>query len=284
MKQLRPVLGGKGVGVRKRCALTLLARRASCGQALTEFLVLALVLVPLFLLIPVIAKYQDVAFAVQMSSRYVAFEAMTRNDSQSTWKTPAQLAGEVQRRFFSNSDAPIKTGDVAGNFIAHQNLFWRGPAGEPLIADFDQDVSVGFGAENRPTQAEAFGAAQDGAPFNPFKTADELGLSAKGIYTGNVSVKLANLPAGLKAYEPFDKIDLSITRHTSIVVDGWAATDPSQVEARINRPALVPATSLAEVAPVVDAAVTAIEIGQIRGPQLGKLDFWRDVVPPDRLK
>ncbi|MCW2858274.1 MAG: hypothetical protein JWR52_3889 [Marmoricola sp.] len=260
------------------------ARRACCGQALTEFLVLALVLIPLVLLIPILAKYQDVAFAVQMSSRYVAFEAMTRNDSQNTSKTPAQLSGEVQRRFFSNGDAPIKTGDVAGNFLAHQNLFWRGPDGAPLIADFDKDVSIGFGTGNGPTQGEAYSAAKDGAPFNLVKTADNLGLNAKGIYTGNVSVKLANLPAGLRAYEPFDKIDLSITRHTSVLVDGWPANTPGQVEARINSPLLVPGAKLAVVAPVVDAAVTAIEIGQIRGPQLGKLDFWRDVVPPDHVK
>jgi hypothetical protein len=91
--------------------------RAVQGQALTEFLVIALALIPLLLLTPLIAKYQDVANAVQMASRYVTFEAMTRNDAQSTWKTPGQLAGEVQRRFFSNPDAPVKTGDVAGNFV-----------------------------------------------------------------------------------------------------------------------------------------------------------------------
>lgn len=260
-------------------------RCTSCrGQALTEFLVLALVLIPLALLIPIIAKYQDIACAVQMASRYVAFEAMTRNDAQSTWKTPAQLAGEVQRRFFSNSDAPIKTGDVAGNFLAHQNLFWRGPSGTSLIADFGNDVSVGFGAGNRPTQGEAYDTATDGVPFNPANTADHLGLSAKGLYTGNVSVRLANLPAGLTAYEPFDKINLSIGRHTSILVDGWSAKDPSQVESRINSPVLVPSSTLVAVAPAVDTAITAVEVGQIGSPHLGKLDFWRDVVPSDRLK
>lgn len=284
MKPLPTALYGQSSGVRKRCTSTFPASAACRGQALTEFIVLALVLIPLVLLIPLVAKYQDISYAVQMASRYVAFEAMTRNESQSTSKPPAQLSGEVQRRFFSNLDAPIKTGDVAGNFLAHQNLFWRGPEGAPLIADFNNDVSIGFGAGKRPTQAEAFGAADDGVPFNAIKTADELGLSAKGIYTANVTVRLANLPAGLRAYEPFDKIDLSISRHTSIVVDGWPAKDPSQVESRINSPVLVPATMLSTVAPVIDAAVGAVEVGQIRGPQLGKLEFWRDVVPPDRLK
>lgn len=259
-------------------------RHLECGQALTEFLVVALALIPLILLIPLIAKYQDVSYAVQMSSRYVAFEAMTRNEAQSTWKSPGQLAEEVRRRFFSNPDAPVKTGDVAGNFSAHQNLFWRGPNGAPLISDLDQDVSAGFGAGNGANQSEAFGAAGDGQPFNLLKTADQLGLRAHGIYTGNVSVKFANLPAGIKAYEPFDKIDLSVTRHTSLIVDGWMAKDAAQAESRIDHPVLVPATSLRNVASVVDAAVSLVEVGQIPGPRLGQLEFWRDVVPPDRLK
>ena len=103
------------------------ASRPAAGQALTEFLVVALALIPLFLLVPMIAKYQDISHFTQLASRYAAFDAMTRNDSVSTWKPEAQLADEVRRRFFSNSDAPIKTGDVVGNFDANRNLFWSNP-------------------------------------------------------------------------------------------------------------------------------------------------------------
>ena len=39
------------------------------------------------------------------------------------------------------------------------------------------------------------------------------------------------------------------------------------------------------VAPAVDAAVSIIDLpGRLSGPKLGKLDFWRDVVPEDRLR
>lgn len=276
---------------RKRWIFDACCARRCPGQALTEFLVLALALIPLFLLIPVIAKYQDISYAVQMASRYVAFEAITRNDSNSSWKSPEQLAGEVRRRFFGNSNAPIKTGDTAGNFLAHQNLFWRGPSGTALIADVSSDVSVSFGPDKRPDHADAFTPAKDGAPFNriagtsvAINIADELGLSAKGTYTGNVTVKLANLPAGLTAYQPFDSIKLSITRHTSVLIDGWQAKDPNQVESRIDSALLIPGTALTAVAGIVNATVSAVEIGQIQGPQLGKLEFWRDVVPADRLK
>jgi hypothetical protein len=267
------------------------ARMRLGGQALTEFLTLAVAIIPLYLLIPVIAKYQDVASQVEMASRYVAFEAMTRNDSQSTWKTPAELAGEVRRRFFSNSEAPIKTGDTAGNFLANQNLFWRGPDGTSLIKDFDTDVLVSFGPNRRPTHADAFTPANDGAPFNGIagaavgiNTAQELGLNAQGIYTGNVTVQLANLPAGLKAYEPFDSINLAISRHTSVAINGWQAKNPAQVQTSIDSALLVPATNLRGVASAVNATVTVVEATHIGGPKLGQLDFWSDVVPPDRTQ
>lgn len=253
------------------------------GQALTEFLVAAVALVPLFLLIPLIAKYQDIAHTTQLASRYVAFDSFTRNDSVGTAKSEGQLADEVRRRFFSNADAPIKTDDVAGNFLAHQNLFWRGPSNTALIRDFGTDVGVSFGAGNGASHGAGFSAASDGVPFILH---DRLALRARGVYTANVSVALANLPAGLKFFEPFDRIDLNVGRSTSVAIDPWAARDPAQIEAKIvGHPELFPTAPLAALTPAVDAAVRAIDApAGLSGPLLGQLDFWRDVVPNDRLK
>lgn len=253
------------------------------GQALTEFLVAAVAILPLFLLIPLIAKYQDISHFTQAASRYTAFEAMTRNDSVSSWKPPSQLADEVRRRFFSNADAPIKTNDVAGNFKAHQNLFWRGPRDEALINDIQNDVQVSFGAGNSANHSAGFTGASDGLPF---VLRNQLSLPANGIYTANVSVALLNLPAGLKFYEPFDQINLRMTRSTSLAIDPWTARNPAQIEGKIASSAAVfPVGQLAAVSPVVDAAVTLIDLpGGISGPRLGRLDFWRDVVPEDRLR
>jgi hypothetical protein len=267
------------------------AASRSKGQALTEFLVVALALVPLFLLMPMIAKYQDIVYQTQLASRYVAFDASARNSWQNSWKDPGQLAQEVRRRFYSNPDAPIKTNDAAGNFDAHRNLFWRGPANEPLIADFDKDVSISFGAPGSADQAAGFKASKDGAPFNKISgtdvetnIADQLSLKATGIFTGNVSVKLANTPAFLKAYQPFDKIDLSITRHTSLVVNGWDADSPRKVADRIDSRLLVPGTLLRPIDAVAGAFIAPFEAGQVQTPRLGQLDFWQDAVPADRLK
>lgn len=271
-----------GIKARRLCPLKT-PHKNQRGQALAEFLAVSVAMIPLFLLMPMIGKYQDISHSTQMASRYVAFDAMNRNDSMGTWKPESQLADEVRRRFFSNSDAPIKTGDVAGDFPANRNLFWSDPKGGPLIKRFNSDVSVSFGFTNGAHHGDAFSKTSDGAPFGLH---DQLGLQARGIYTANVTVTLANLPSGLKFYEPFDRIDLSMTRSTSVVFDPWAARNPAQVEARIGgNPSIFPAAGLQAVSPVVDASIAIIDLpGALSGPKLGKLDFWRDVVPADRLK
>lgn len=256
------------------------------GQGLTEFLVLCLALIPLFLLTPMIAKYQDIVHATRMASRYAAFDAMTRNASMSTWKLEAQLAAEVRRRFFGNPDAPIKTGDTAGDFAAHQNMFWRDPAGGALIRNFGTDIKVSFGTAASASQADGFRAASDGMPFNVplLNIANHLGLASDGIHTTNIDVTVAKLPQGLRYLQPFDTLDLSIRRHTSVVVDPWTANGPEQVEDRIDKTKLFPARTLRPLAEVIGASVTVFELGQVSKPHLADLPLWRDVVPTDRLR
>jgi hypothetical protein len=265
-------------------------QRHAGGQALSEFIVMALVLVPLFLLMPMIGKYQDISHATEMASRYVAFEAIANNDGMSSYKSPEQLAQEVRRRFFSNSDAPIKTNDEAGDFKANQNLFWVDPQGNALIKNFN-DVSVSFGSAHSANPVDGKSAADDGKPFNmpvPLQVADQLGLKT-GMYTANVSVVIANLqdigPSFASTYEGFKNINLTVSRHTSVLTDSWTARDPGQVESRINTTALFPGNLLTVTKPAMELAVPLIESpGPVSAPKLGELSFWRDEVPADRLK
>ncbi|MDO9597442.1 MAG: hypothetical protein Q7J47_06960 [Azoarcus sp.] len=245
---------------------------------------MALALMPLFLLIPIIAKYQDISHSTQMAARYAAFDATIRNDSaEGAWKSEGQLADEIRRRFFGSSDTPIKTSDVAGDFNAHRNLFWRGPDGQPLLRNFS-DVTVSFGSAQGSTHNTGFEAVNDMAIFGLL--ASGLGLGSRGIYTANVSVSLADLPAGLALYRPFDSINLTMTRSTTLLLDPWTAKSPAEVEGRIlNSASIFPAGNLASISGVVDGFVSIIELpAGLQGPKLGQLEFWRDVVPRDRLK
>lgn len=260
------------------------------GQALTEFILITLLLIPLFLVIPLIAKYQDLAHTTQVASRYVSFEAMTRNNqTPGDQKPDEQLANEVHRRFFGDANAPIQTMASTVNIASNQHPFWRNQQGAALIKNSDNDINIGFSPSS------------DSVPFNPlagmpsFNVREELGLQAPGIYTANISVTLVNLPAEIMAYtkngDEFKNINLSIARHTSVLVDAWSARNPEQVESRIDRASLFPGKLLASMKPAVGAIAGIVESPQYFpgncldcGPKLGELAFWRDAVPKDRLK
>jgi hypothetical protein len=255
------------------------------GQALTEFIVIALALVPLFLLMPVVAKYQSITHATEMASRYVAFEAVVSNDGMSSYKPPAQLAQEVRRRFYSNSDAPIKTNDEAGDFKANQNLFWVDAQGDALIRNFT-DVTVSFGSGHGASHADGKSAAEDSEPFKltpPINVRDELGLKT-GIYTANVTVALANLrdigPSFASTYEEFKNLNLTVSRSTTVLPDTWTASGPEQVESRIDKNLLFPG----RVMRGLKAAAVVVESPDIKKPRMGELEIWRDQVPADRLR
>lgn len=263
------------------------------GQALVEFLGLALILVPFLLLLPMIAKYQDIAHATDMAARYVAFDATVRNDAAGSWKPNGELAGEVRRRFYSNASAPIKTGDTPGDFKAHQNLFWRDPLGNALIRNFNNDVRISFGEGASQDPGAGFRGVGEGTPFLRHDTMD---LEARGVFRGNVSVSVANLPDSLtgptRSYEGLKSLNLVIRRHVDLVPDGWTAKDADHTASRIDHAEINAGSTFnlplfREVPNAVEAAVVLMEIpsGCLShcGPRLGELEYWKDVVPADRI-
>jgi len=263
------------------------------GQSLTEFIIIALVLVPLFLAMPLLAKYQDISQATELAARYVAFDGTTRNPGMSSWKTPEQLNGEVQRRFFSNPNAPIKTNDTPGDFKANQNLFWRDPEDKSLIRNFGNDIRISFG-ENLAT--DRGGALKSSHDDDPFILRSPLGLGNTGIYRANVTVTLANLSANLigptKSYDMFKDINLRMTRHTNVLVDSWVARSPADVESHLGHIAVNPGATFGQILnPLVDLGVSVMESPRYFpgvcfncGTKIGELDYWRDEVPNDRKR
>jgi len=236
-------------------------RRAQAGQSTVEFVVLALVLVPLFLLVPLIGKYIDMMQTAEAASRYVAFEGVVRNSS-SSWKSDAELADEVRRRFFSNSDAPVKTGDVAGDFTAHRNPIWSDAAGNPLIEKFEDRVGV---------RTEVAGLNAIAAAVY----ADSLDLSSANLYTAGVTVS----PVDVKGLAPFDSIGLSTTRKTVLLADAWTARDAANVREKIEDVFLM--YPIGQIKALIDIAGEAPAL--VLDPELNVGDFDWDVVPCDRL-
>jgi hypothetical protein len=234
---------------------------AQRGQATVEFVVLALALLPLFVCVALMGKHIDMLQTAEMASRYVAFQAQSRNSSNS-WKTDEELAAEVRRRFFSTSSASIKTGDVAGDFAAHRNPLWTDWAGKPLIAKFDENVNV----RTEVTGLNAIAAAA---------YVDALGLSKMNLYSASVVVK----PAKLASFKPFDTLDLTITRKTALLADAWTAKGPREIRSTIEHSVfLFPASAAKETVGLVGKFPKLVLDPAIR---IGDFDW--DVVPCDRL-
>lgn len=242
------------------------------GQSTVEFTVLGFVLVPLLLIVPLIGKYMDIAQTTVVASRYVAFEGEVRHSSSTDgWKSDSELAQEIRRRFFSNSDAPIKTGDTAGDFNAHRNTLWFDHRGNPLLPKFVDNVGVRTARESLTQPAGAFYVAS-------------LGLPQDNLYTGQVNVSVADI-VGL---QPFDALGLSISRSTTLLVDPWAAKGPTAIEEKIKGSGWdllgpFPYKPLEALGgnPVVSLALTLFEFGA-SPPDIGKVE--PDRVPNDRIK
>jgi hypothetical protein len=255
--------------------------RVHRGQALAEFLVVGLVLASFFLIVPLIGKYQDLSHATLMASRYVAWETTVRHeDAVGGYKSQDQLAQEVRRRFFSRSDAPIRTYEAYADSAAERNPLWTDHANQPLFTRLT-DVGVFFGPAAGSQPAGGFSAvAATSTPFQPpaGQFVSGLGLNDHGIFTGVVRVRLAQV-TGLPEFD-----NLVFTQHTSLVPNPWTGRSPAEVEGRFSRPALFPLAALAGGLSAVTSVVPTIEMGQVPAPRLGQVDFWRDMVPEDRLR
>ena len=250
---------------------TFASRNRQYGQSTTEFVVLSVVLVPLLLIVPLIGKYMDISQTTAVASRYAAFEGTARHSSSSSgWKSDAELAQEVRRRFFSNSNAPVKTGDTAGDFNAHRNALWFDHRGNPLLPKFAGNVGV---KTTRESLSQPFGAFYAAA----------LGLPHDNLYTGQVNVNVADI-SGLK---PFDSIGLSISHSTALLADPWAAQGPAMIEGKIKKDGWNPLgpfpykpLEIHAGNPVVGLALTLFEF-KSSPPDIGRVDPNR--VPADRV-
>lgn len=265
------------------------------GQALSEFILLVVgVGIPLLLLIPLIAKYQDIQHATQMASRYLAFEATTQSNDEAQWKLPQQLANEVRSRFFGNPAENIRSDVISSS--ASSEPFWTNPLGSGMIASPEVDVTVSTNkAGTGSGVADGFDAASDKNPFYGGSPdiptiMDYTGLPARGIYTANIKVRLANMPFSLgfggPVYAPFDNIGIFITAQTGTLTASWAASGPQEVVRRLSNPDLIPSLQLqADFAPGSANAdiISAVELENIPPPKIGQLAPFIDIVPRDRL-
>lgn len=219
------------------------------GQSTTEFVVLALVLTPLLLTVPLLGKYLDLTQHASQASRYAAFEISVRGPV--TVKDEATVAAEARRRLFSTSDAPIKTNDVAGDFAGMRNPLWNDFRGDHFLPRFADGITHEAARESRAVPARALAVF---AGANGFK------LDEDNLYTARINV----LPEGPRDFRFWSDgnpgVNLRMNRQTGILIDAWNAASADVVRDKIENagpsgpPIVMPSFDLNIMRSLVDNA------------------------------
>lgn len=255
-------------------------RRGMRGQALTELAIAAAVIVPLFLLLPIIAKYGHARQMAQQAARNAAWETtVARNHAL---PTRGQLQAKVIDRNFATADTPIRSqidnratgefGDPMLNTFSNRKLLERDNVRVPRLSEA---ASPGFASKLLGSFPTAFPGA-----FPP---------NGRGYVTAEVRLELRNLRTrdnqAATYLQPFDSLDLVMEERQTLLADAWNAAGPTSGARSVKEQvsSLVPSSNLEALEPVFDV------IGALPIPMLGKLDdldpgvIEPDIVPPDRL-
>lgn len=228
------------------------------GQAIAEFNVTAaFLLVPLFIMIPLLGKYIDMKHSSVQAARYMAwertvwFEQAPKYSSTASVKSATVLEKETLSRLFGNTDRPVSSQDkntLSGDEV---NLLWKDNGGRPLVEMDNVSATFSNGDENVPsrsykaldtltnsldTAANKLGdKLVDGltwfnkqankylgvTPIKPVPKKPLFDITSKfhfeGYYQPEVRVNVNNIPY----LDVFDSLDLEMVSRAAIVTDAW---------------------------------------------------------------
>ena len=265
--------------------------RAQRGQALTEMAILAVILVPLFLAISILAKYAHLQQTAQQAARGAAWEATVAPDYAMASLNDAERHKVLVDRYFNNATAPIKTSLPSGQAE-------NAPLGDAMLNTFSDnplvernDVAVGaYGFEDQP------GFIGEATKYFPEWLPGEFPPSKNGLVTANLTInpqKLKNADGSPALYlKPLDRIDLHLSASYTLLADSWNAAG-SGITGNRDRSvyqqvkSLAPGTLLEPVGSMFDD-LGFLEyvpvVGAIFKLRLGYAQDVMDVVPQDRLE
>lgn len=253
------------------------------GQSLMEVAVLCAVLVPLFLLVPILGKYIHIRQTTHQAARAAAWQATVSPDY--AIPNTAEMRNLTIDRHFATSDAPIRSRASTGN--ANQRL------GNPLLNTFSNQPLM----ERGDIRVNAY--KNDGVPGMLDNIAGLIGKipgdfppNEKGLVTSNLTVdiqdiRLANGSAAA-FLEPFDTLGLRMQASNTLLADPWNASGAGEG----NRPhrrtvlaqvrGLVPASNLSKAGGVLDGLDVIPMFGVLSKLDPGYIE--PDVVPYDKLE
>jgi hypothetical protein len=253
------------------------------GQSLTEFVIVCIILVPLFVLVPLLGKYIDMNHATIKASRYVAWErAVGRGDGENSAPNLGEVARETRRRYFSNETLAIKTRDGSEDgSAADKNPLWVHGQNKPLLKSFD-DVKVGL-VEGvvPPISQEPISAALIS------RFARNFNLRSTGVFTATVQADVGKGDAQNSGFQNLrSAIPLTFNARTAIIGDVWAARDKSQVATNVRGGKFITNSNVPQSPIVNDITATALLGLYLFEPAVRNFQVQRvvpDIVPANRL-
>lgn len=272
-------------------------RRRQSGQALAEFTIAAAtVLLPLFLIIPLLGKYMDIKASSVQAARYAAWERTAwfgSTDWAAGEKTDLEIQHEVLQRFFSDTaTAKIQSSQssMTGWGGSGPKPLWRDRGGNPMLADYDSNVNHASPRSQTPGTMDAV--------LDPVVTVvnvvdsilgSKFELDMKSLYTTTISVQTVQT-------EPIHRIMGGASTSTGaplftmtnvLVANGWSANGSDNVKNQVE--GLTP-MSIAQRDPIKTVLQIMQIVTTLFAPELMP-DYLKfggviqpDIVPDDRIK
>ena len=216
----------------------------SRGSSLTEFVILSLVLLPLFAGMPMLGKLIDLKQSTVQASRYAAWETALTPDGTTTH--------DINARFFGNPDEPIFSANGGGG----TNPLWgqRSAASQSgLLANtairVDLDSLDSFTQESdispESTALSVGSAVSRAGELLGWAANTEWGLTGDGLIRSRISVGISGnllLPSSTVPCADNDRLFGCLQVSNSILVDGWSSAGARQAANRVR--SFVPSTVL----------------------------------------
>lgn len=255
-------------------------RSAMRGQALTELAVMSALLVPLFLLIPIVAKYGHAKQMAQQAARNAAWEATATKDY--VLKSRSQLQAKAIERNFAAADAKISSNIAGGATGEFGDQMLNTFSGRKLLERSDLKVT-------RYDEASAPGIVTSMIAKFPEALPGEFPPNKAGYVTAEVELKLRDLKTSNGApadyLSPMDNLGLVMKQHQTLLADAWNAAGPRQGKRSVASQvkSLTPTSNLEPLSKMLDfiGAAPLPILGQVDKLDIGTIE--PDVVPSDKL-
>jgi len=261
------------------------------GQALAEFTIAAaFVLIPLFLMIPLLGKFMDMKATTIQAARYAAWERTVWYGSNSDWeanqRSDAQIQSDVQQRFFADSGStPLQSNDPTQTGAVADKPLWHDHTGASMLSTYSADQKT---TQTPGTMNVVLDDVNRIVNLIGSLLGTKFRLDMESLYTSRVSLNAANTPA-IRLATGADTSGFTAPNFEMkqvLVANGWSANGPDFVKKQTEALAILTLasrepfkTAMGIAQPFVGAFVPELNTGSLKlGGELAP-----DLVPPDRL-